>query len=136
MVIHTSQRSLEDKQRQEITAGIKAHFEPLNGTATVTGEYPGWPANAETEPIKAVSEIHKQVYGNLPGVYAIHAGLETGAFAKKNPALQIISFGPPEEDIHTEREWMDLAKFEEFNNFLRVIIEETAKHSSNKVPRS
>ncbi|MBE6406511.1 MAG: aminoacyl-histidine dipeptidase [Lentisphaerae bacterium] len=127
MVIHTSQRSLEDKERLEITARIKAHFAPLNGTATVTGEYPGWPANAETEPMKAVSEIHKQVYGDLPGVYAIHAGLEAGAFTKKNPSLQIISFGPPEEDIHTEREWLDLAKFEEFNNFFRIIIERTAQ---------
>lgn len=127
MIIHTSQRSLEDEKRQEITAKLKAHFAPLNGTETVTGEYPGWPANANSAPMKIAGEIHRKVYGELPGIYAIHAGLETGAFAKKNPSLQIISFGPPEEDIHTEREWLDLAEFEEFNHFFRTVIEQTAK---------
>ena len=124
MEIHTSQRSLEDAERQKITELIRAHFAPLNGTTCVTGEYPGWPANADSAPVKVVGRIHEQIYGEQPGVYAVHAGLETGAFAKKNPSLQIISFGPPEEDIHTEREWMDLKKFEEFNHLLRIIVEQ------------
>ena len=127
IIIHTSQRSLEDEQRVAITERIKDHFAPLNGTVDISGVYPGWPANADSEPVRFAGLIHKEIYGELPGVYAVHAGLETGAFAKKNPSLQIISFGPPEEDIHTEREWMDLNKFEEFNKLLRVIVGQARK---------
>ena len=126
LVIHTSQRSLEDLKRQEITERIKAHFAPLKGRATVSGEYPGWPANAGSEPIRFASGIHQEMFGSQPGIYALHAGLETGAFAKKNPALQILSFGPEEQDIHTERECLNLAKYEEFNRLLRTIIERAA----------
>ena len=126
LVIHTSQRSLEDETRQEITEKLKAHFAPLNGRARVSGEYPGWPANAESEPLRFAGGIHQEMFGSQPGIYALHAGLETGAFAKKNPALQILSFGPKEQDIHTERECLNLAKYEEFNQLLRTIIKRAA----------
>ena len=125
--VHTSQRSLDDDSRKELTGKIAQHFAPLGGTAEVSGEYPGWPAKADSAPIRFVGKIHQEVFGEPHGVYAVHAGLETGAFAKKNPALEIISFGPMEEDIHTERERLHLEKYEEFNRLLRYIIEQAGK---------
>ena len=128
MIVHTSQRSLEDPAREAMTEKIKHHFSPLNPIATVSGVYPGWPAKADSEAIKFVSGIHQEIYGELPGIYALHAGLEPGAFSIKNPDLQLVSFGPEELDIHTERERLDLAKYEEFNQLLRHIIERAAKN--------
>lgn len=125
--IHTSQRSLEDPEREKMTDLIRTHFSPLNGTAMLGSVYPGWPANANSGPIKFANKIHQEVFGEFAGIYALHAGLETGAFAKKNPELQIISFGPEEDEIHTERERLHLGKYEEFNKMLRLIIERAGK---------
>lgn len=126
MTIHTSQRSLEDPAREAMTKRLIHHFTPLNAAVKVSGIYPGWPANAESEPIRFVNGIHQEFFGSQPEIYALHAGLETGAFAQKNPALQILSFGPMEEDIHTERERLNLEKYEEFNKLLRLVIERAA----------
>ena len=126
ITIHTSQRSLEDPARENITELIRNHFAPLNPNISISGIYPGWPANAESDPIKFASGIHQEMFGTQPGIYALHAGLETGAFAKKNPALQIISFGPEEDEIHTERERLHLKHYEEFNQLLCTLIERAA----------
>ena len=109
-----------------MTELIRNHFAPLNPHISISGIYPGWPANAESGPIRFASGIHQEIFGNQPGIYALHAGLETGAFAKKNPALQIISFGPEEDEIHTEQERLHLEHYEEFNQLLRTLIERAA----------
>ena len=126
ITVHTSQRSLEDSARENMTELIRNHFAPLNPHLSISGIYPGWPANAESGPIRFASGIHQEIFGNQPGIYALHAGLETGAFAKKNPALQIISFGPEEDEIHTEQERLHLEHYEEFNQLLRTLIERAA----------
>lgn len=127
LVIHTSQRSLEDAERVKATERIREHFAELGGTASVGSVYPGWPASPDSRAMNLAAEVYRGLYGKDPGIYAIHAGLETGVFAKKNPSLQIISFGPDETDCHTERESIDIARFAEFNRLLRKIIEKSAQ---------
>jgi di/tripeptidase len=126
LLVRTSQRSLSDSDRDMLSRRIISHFIALGGTEKLDGIYPGWPADPKSEPVKLASAVYKKMFGKLPGIYAIHAGLETGAFAKKNPALKIISFGPAEKDIHTERESLDLKKYSEFYQLLRFTVEQTA----------
>ena len=128
--VYTSQRSLEDADRARTTEKIKNHFAGLGAVFSVTGVYPGWPANPESEPAKVAAETYRTIYGKLPGVYAIHAGLEAGVFTKKNPSLRILSFSPAETDCHTERESLNIAEFNEFNKLLRLVVENAAQKGS------
>ena len=132
LLINTSQRSLTDSEREKATGDIRRHFAPLGGTANVAGVYSGWPARPESEPVKIAAKVHREQYGTDLELYAIHAGLETGAFAKKKESLQIVSFGPPEEDIHTERERLNIAKYEDFCKFLRLVVKKAAELKSGE----
>ena len=132
LIIKTSQRSLEDPSRIEATEMIQQHFSGLNGIFSVSGIYPGWPADPDSEPVRLAGESYKELYGKHPEIYAIHAGLETGAFCKKNPSLKILSIGPEEENIHTPKESLDIKKYEEFIHLLRYILNRTVKGKEYK----
>ena len=54
---------------------------------------------------------------------AAHGGCECGVFKGLNPNIDIISFGPKTEKIHTPDERMDLGSFDRSYELLCDIIE-------------
>ncbi|MBR1647773.1 MAG: beta-Ala-His dipeptidase [Selenomonadaceae bacterium] len=69
---------------------------------------PAWHPNANGKLLKLAEKIFTEQNGHAPEVKTIHAGLETSFFAKKNPALDIISIGTTNENIHTPNERLHL----------------------------
>ena len=69
---------------------------------------PTWTFNPDSKLLKLAKEIFTEQNGYAPEVKTIHAGLETSFFAKKNPALDIISIGTTNENIHTPNERLHL----------------------------
>jgi len=70
---------------------------------------PGW----AVDPDNSLKDIYAKAYKDYTGkdvrVMAIHAGLECGSFAKKNPELKMISVGPDLAAIHTPNETLYLS---------------------------
>ena len=69
---------------------------------------PAWNFNPNSELLNFAKEIFTAQNGYAPEVKTIHAGLETSLFAKKNPALDIISIGTTNENIHSPNERLHL----------------------------
>ena len=69
---------------------------------------PAWIYNPDSKLLKLAKEIFTTQNGSAPVVKTIHAGLETGLFAKKNPTLDIISIGTTNESIHSPNERLHL----------------------------
>ncbi|MBR0061873.1 MAG: M20/M25/M40 family metallo-hydrolase, partial [Selenomonadaceae bacterium] len=69
---------------------------------------PTWTFKPDSKLLKLAKEIFTEQNGYAPEVKTIHAGLETSFFAKKNPALDIISIGTTNENIHTPNERLHL----------------------------
>ena len=69
---------------------------------------PAWTFKPDSKLLKLAKEIFTEQNGYAPEVKTIHAGLETSFFAKKNPALDIISIGTTNENIHTPNERLHL----------------------------
>ena len=69
---------------------------------------PAWKFNPDSKLLKFAKEIFTEQNGYAPEVKTIHAGLETSFFAKKNPALDIISIGTTNENIHSPNERLHL----------------------------
>lgn len=63
-----------------------------------------WPADDNSKLLKAFETSYKKITGEEIKVIAVHAGLETGAFAKLNPYMDIISIGFDISDPHTVNE--------------------------------
>ena len=59
-------------------------------------------------------------------VEPVHAGVECGAFAEKNPALDMIAIGPTLIDVHTPGEKCELASVGSTTELLFEIIRRLA----------
>lgn len=120
--IETSQRSSITSAKQDIANMVRAAFE-LGGAKVSHGDgYPGWKPNPNSEILDVAVESYKRLYGVDAKVKAIHAGLECGLFLDKYPTLDMISFGPTLQGVHSPDERMHIPSVEKFWNHLLDIL--------------
>ena len=84
--------------------------------------YPGWTYSGKTSLEEDYSRAFETVYGRLPHVTAIHAGLECGIIKAALSDIEAISVGPDVTDLHSPREALDLASFERFIALIEIFL--------------
>ena len=90
------------------------------------GHVPGWAVNPNSVLTKIACEQYKRLTGEDMVVEPVHAGVECGAFAEKNPKLDMIAIGPTLMDVHTPNETCNLPSVEITMELLRNIIQAIA----------
>jgi dipeptidase D len=65
-----------------------------------------------------MSGIYKKLYGKVPEIKAIHAGLECGLLGGVYPNLDMISFGPTIKYPHSPDEKVYIPSVKKFFDFL------------------
>jgi dipeptidase D len=118
----TSQRSSVASEIEEIVHSVSSIFELGGATVTHGDGYPGWKPNLNSEILKVAKATYKQLYGKEPEVKAIHAGLECGIIGEKMGDMDMISFGPTLEGVHSPDEKIYIDTVEKFWNFLLAIL--------------
>ena len=104
---------------------VRTVFE-MGGAAVSFGDgYPGWKPNPHSEILEVAVESYKRLFGVDAKVKAIHAGLECGLFLDKYPALDMISFGPTLQGVHSPDERMLIPTVQKFYDFLVATLEQT-----------
>ena len=82
------------------------------------------------EKLEKLVEIAKESYERLfhkePKVIGIHAGLECGLFLTKYPELDMVSFGPTLQNVHSPSERMFIPAVDRYWNQPKRIIEKVA----------
>ncbi len=122
IVLTTSQRSSVASEIDEIVQCVSAVFD-LGGAKVVRAEgYPGWKPNLESHILKVAKSTYQSLYGKEPEVKAIHAGLECGIIGEKFPGMDMVSFGPTLEGVHSPDEKIHIDTVEKFWNFLLGIL--------------
>ncbi|MGA9407279.1 MAG: aminoacyl-histidine dipeptidase [Bacteroidota bacterium] len=122
VVLTTSQRSSVASEIDEILQNVSAVFE-LGGAKVVRAEgYPGWKPNLDSHILKVAKSTYQSLYGKEPEVKAIHAGLECGIIGEKFPGMDMVSFGPTLEGVHSPDEKIYIDTVEKFWNFLLGIL--------------
>lgn len=109
MVMCFSVRSSVGTEKAELVSRLQNLTALLGGTVELTGDYPAWEYNPNSEFRDLMIEVFEEQYGKKPALRAIHAGVECGLFAGKLPGLDCVSMGPDMKDIHTPNECMDIA---------------------------
>jgi len=110
-------------------------FIKLNKTlAKVTGfeiKYtepsPAWNFNSESQLTKIMTEIFTTQNKFAPKVHAIHAGLECSYFLQKNPALDVVSIGTTNENIHSPKERLHLKTVAPQVNLIKATLEKISE---------
>lgn len=91
------------------------------------GHVPGWAVNPNSKLTHIAYEAYKHLTGTDMIVEPVHAGVECGAFAEKNPHLDMISVGPTLLDVHTPNETCKIEDVKITTELLIEILERIAK---------
>lgn len=120
--IETSQRSSTASSKQDIANMVRTVFEMAGATVTYGDGYPGWKPNPHSEILEVATASYKRLFGVDAKVKAIHAGLECGLFLDKYPSLDMISFGPTLQGVHSPDERMLIPTVQKFWDHLLDIL--------------
>ena len=112
--IETSQRSSITSAKEDIAATVRTVFELAGATVSHSEGYPGWKPNTHSEILEIATESYRRLFHTEAKVKAIHAGLECGLFLDKYPTLDMISFGPTLQGVHSPDERMHIPSVERF----------------------
>lgn len=93
------------------------------GTVRYEDYYPSWPAKRHSEFLDLIRELYVEEYGVEPQIMNMHAGLECGFFKEQIPDLDIVSFGPDLQDVHTPMERAYLPSVEAVYQFLKKVLD-------------
>lgn len=122
IVLATSQRSSVASELEESVGSVVAIFELSGAKVESTDGYPGWKPDLKSPILKLAKATFKSLYNKEPQVKAIHAGLECGIIGEKFPGMDMISFGPTLEGVHSPDEKIYIDTVEKFWNFLLEIL--------------
>ncbi|MDP5292643.1 aminoacyl-histidine dipeptidase [Oceanimonas sp. CHS3-5] len=116
-------RSLNDAGRQRVAAMTAAAFELAGAKVQFDGAYPGWQPDPDSPVMQLVLDTHKQVFGHLPAVKVIHAGLECGLLKSVYPHWDMVSFGPTIQGAHSPDERVSIDAVARFWQLLVQVLE-------------
>ena len=100
-------RSPLQGQRDEVSRQVEAVSSIFGGFLSLESDYPGWPYRPDSPLRETLRRVLAEEGKELKEL-SLHVGLEAGIFSSLCPEMDIITYGPIEEDCHTRRERMDL----------------------------
>jgi len=105
MEIYFLTRSSVDSRKEMVAQEIESTFKLMEvDTVEHDGGYPGWVPNPDSAILETMSKGYENLYGVVPKVMAIHAGLECGILGTNYPEMDMISFGPTIRNPHSPDE--------------------------------
>ena len=122
VVVATSQRSSVASEIDEICQSVASFFDLGGAAVKGTDGYPGWKPNMNSEVLKLARSTYRQLFGKDPEVKAIHAGLECGIIGEKFPGMDMVSFGPTLDAVHSPDEKIYVDTVDRYWKFLLEIL--------------
>ena len=106
--IETSMRFIDPMEVKNIKnkiAGLAANF---NLSLEMNEGYPSWKPVHDNKLLDLAKVKFQEIYGTMPSVKAIHAGLECGILKNKLGEMDIISIGPNISGAHSPTERLEI----------------------------
>jgi dipeptidase D len=124
--IVTSSRSSVAPLLRGVLAQIRAQGVLAGADVETTSGYPGWKPDLNSPVLGVVRRVYAKVWGREPKVTAIHAGLECGLIGEKVPGMDMVSFGPHLENVHSPDERIHVPSVGRFWDALKGVLKELA----------
>ena len=106
------------------TEHILAVGDSFGAKAEITSDYPGMEYNPASPLRRQYYALAKEMLGVEPQEDSCHGGMEIGYFSRRIPGMDILSFGPDTEAVHSPTERMNLASFNRVYAVLVRLLEE------------
>ena len=118
-----SVRSSKSREKAKLINKIKGIAKDFKAQFSLRGDYPAWEYRKDSTLRDIMTSVYKSMYGKLPQVEIIHAGLECGIFAEKIEDIDAVSIGPDIFDVHTPRERLSISSAERTYKFICGVLE-------------
>jgi dipeptidase D len=115
-------RSSVESGKYDLAQSLKNVFELAGYKVTLSGEYPGWSPDPNSEILTVLKSQYEELFKHTPEVVACHAGLECGILGSHYPNMDMISFGPNIKGAHSPDERVQISSVQKFWKFLKVIL--------------
>mgnify|MGYP002982982852 CR=1 FL=1 len=122
IVVTSSQRSSVESAKTYVMQMVESVFALAGADVAHSDGYPGWTPDPQSALLAKTVDAYKRLFGADPKVRAIHAGLECGLFLDKYPSLDMISFGPTLQGVHSPDERMLIPTVQKFWDHLLDIL--------------
>jgi len=118
----TTQRSSSDEAKNYASMKAEASFDLAGAKVTHSDGYPGWKPNMNSAILRLMIDSYRKLFGKVPQVKAIHAGLECGLILEKYKGIDMISFGPTIKGAHTPEERIEIETVQMFWDLLMDVL--------------
>ncbi|GAB1439635.1 cytosol nonspecific dipeptidase [Providencia sp.] len=115
-------RSLIDSGKNYVVNMLTSISKLAQAQYRAEGSYPGWQPDADSPVMHLVSETYDKLFGKIPNVMVIHAGLECGLFKKPYPEMDMVSIGPTIRGAHSPDERVHIASVGEYWKLLTAVL--------------
>ena len=115
-------RSSSETNKIDLANSLKSAYELSGFDVELSGEYPGWQPNINSEILDIVSNLYENLHGEKAKVEACHAGLECGILGQNYPEIDMVSFGPTIRGAHSPDERASISSTKKFWKFLIEIL--------------
>ncbi|MHC0445552.1 aminoacyl-histidine dipeptidase [Flavobacterium sp. 3-218] len=115
-------RSSVESSKFDLANSLRSAFELVGCEVELSGSYPGWTPNVNSEILEVLKEIYEKQNGEQPKVVACHAGLECGILGTNYPDMDMISFGPTIHGAHSPDERASISSARKYWKFVLEIL--------------
>jgi dipeptidase D len=122
IVIETMQRSSKASRLEEVVQQATSVAELSDMTIKPGDAYTGWEPNPNSPLLAKCKAVFKDTFGKEPVITETHGGLECGAIAGIFEGMDMVSFGPTMEDVHSVKERVDLESVEKTWQLLAALL--------------
>ena len=102
-------RSNSDHSKELLKENLKTSVSAFGGTTSFQADYPAWEYREDSPLRTQMVRTYTELFSEEPVVTAIHAGLECALLAQQFEDMDMVSFGPTLEGVHTSDERMNVA---------------------------
>jgi dipeptidase D len=124
LTLHSLSRSSNDAALSDVIASLEALARLAGGRLEIKRNYGGWRPNLDSPALVTSSAVYERLFGDKPGVTAVHGGLEPAVIGDKIPGLDMLSFGPQIEDPHSPDERVSIPSVERFWKLLVALADD------------
>ena len=115
-------RSSVASGKQDLVNTIQSVLELANFKVELSGAYPGWKPNPNSEILQVLKTTYHDLFSEEPRVLACHAGLECGILGQHYPEMDMISFGPTIKGAHSPDERASISSTQKYWKFVIEIL--------------
>lgn len=124
LILDYSLRSSVTTEKEWLINRLSAMTEAFGGTCTLSGDYPAWEFQKDSALLQIMTRVYEGMYGSMPLVQTVHAGMECGILSEKIEGLDCVSFGPNMQDIHTPKERLSISSVQRVWDYLVEVVKQ------------